>query len=1214
MKPVPFHPVQDLQPGITVLEASAGTGKTFSITSLFLRLVAEQGLEVDQVLVVTFTVAATAQLKDRIRVRMQKAVDSLQGALDGEVTPEDIQDEVIRHLANVPNAERARRLWNLRTALSRMDDSAISTIHGFCRRTLERHPVETRVDLDAELVEADQDLLDEVTDDLYVSTLNAIEPALAQALRHEDFRSVVRRVLDGTRNHPDAAILPTAPGETPSPDPKAWLAWFRRFQDAWNSHGSEAVASLIEAIEQKRVDGRRVRRDWVEGRARNIETWLCETRVPFSWPPEELSFFDNEYLKSITKSGCVPPSHRLFDLVTEFRRRTDRLNEKFAAFRQALAHRLLGEVRHRLAARKRADRIWSFQDLLLHLRDGLRDGVSGEALAQAIRAQYRAALIDEFQDTDGIQWEIVRRVFDARDHYLFLIGDPKQAIYAFRGADIHAYLAARECANWAYTLDVNWRSDERWVRALNILYRRANRPFHHPGIEYVPVKVSDQHQEDRLRFPGQTPAPFVIRYVTRAPYGIEGRKPIRKGEMWRDLPVMVANDVARLLASGAEVRAEGSQDHWRPLGPRDIAILVRKHDQARAVQRALWRKGIPSVLYSEASVFESEAATDLALLLSAVADPEDRRAMKSALATRILGYGVPEVIAIESRDDEWEGWIGRFRRWGEAWREGGFLRMFRSVFHGPGVVERLLTEEGGERFVTDMLHLAEVLQKTESEFGYGPEALLTWLLRERSMPTGDAQTRQLRLESDEDAVEVVTMHRAKGLEYPVVFCPYLWDGHLRESGEAVVRFHDGGRTVLAARDLVPQGDWEQIQEQARREAFAENLRLAYVAITRARHQCYVYWAPAKDHETSALAWLLFPPGDGQEDGIEARSAALDDAGMLRELKALAEASGGTIAVLEADPSAEAPRVQFRKATPAEALRASDQRRDFDRSWQWTSFTRMVASRDGEHPGDDDAWRPPVVDGWGDALLKDFPRGRVAGRCLHRVFERLDFTRGDLEPVVREALADYGIDATAFTTPVCEAVRVALDTPLPGPDGPVRLRDVGLSDRLNEVAFLYPVAGGLWSRGEAVSGQDLAGVFERYGGRLGPCFAKALRDLAATRGFLSGQMDLVFRAGSRWYLLDYKSDNLGGRCSDYSRERLEREMVTSYYFLQYHLYAVALYRHASVRAADFDWDRDFGGVFYLFLRGLDGTGHTGVFFDRPSGTLVSALSAVLGGVP
>lgn len=1205
-----FDPLGNLEPGITVLEASAGTGKTYSITSLFLRLVAEHGLEVDEILVVTFTNAATAELKDRIRVRLRRAARALADVQEGRLAPGDIEDEVVRRLADAPEAERQRRGWNAQRALFRMDDAAISTIHGFCHRVLERHPVETGVDFDATLVEADRDLLDEAVTDAYISTLDPLDPDLARSLRQEDVRDVVRAVLHEIQNHPDATLLATVDPERPAPDPAAWWARFRQFHEEWSRHRDNAVAMLVEARERKQVDGRRIRRDRIEKGTGEVESWFHKTRVPFASPPDELNYFCNDYLREATKAGCSPPSHPLFDLATDFRRDMVRMNEEFAAFRQGLAVRMLHEARGLFAGRKRADRVWSFQDLLVHVREALRNPRTSDALVRALRAQYRAALIDEFQDTDGVQWEIFRRLFDAPGHFLYLIGDPKQAIYAFRGADLHAYLAARDRAGQRFTLGVNWRSDGRWVQALNALYERATRPFHDPAIEYVRVQVPASHQEDRLRFPGQTRAPFVIRVFRRPGDGSGQARSLTKEALWDEVPRVVADDVARLLASGAEVRGEGPHDDWRPLGPRDIAILVRKHDQARAMQRALRRKGIPSVLYSEASVFESEAATDLAVLLTAVAHPEDRRALKSALATRILGHGVPEVLAIEQRDDEWTTWVERFQGFGDAWRQDGFVQMFRKVLHDFGVLPRVLGLEGGERYATDLLHLGEILQQTESELGYGPEALVSWFLRERVQPTGDSDARQLRLESDEDAVEVVTMHRAKGLEYPVVFCPYLWDGSLQEANPNVVRFHDGQRIVLAASKLMSGDDWNQAREQAKREVFAENLRLAYVALTRARHQCHVYWAPATDHETSPLAWLLFPPDEGREEKIEA--ATLDDAGMMRALQALSETSNGTIEVRPVDPPEEAPRVPARPTRVAAVQGARAARPGFDTTWQWTSFTQIVASRDGEHPGDDDRGRLLTADAGGDALLRDFPRGRVAGRCLHRVFERLDFAADDPEPLVREVLSEYGLDAEALARPVAEAVRVTLETPLSGPDGPVCLRDVGMSDRLNEVSFLLPVAGGLAASGDAASLEALARAFERHGGRLGARYAGALRALRAPswRGFLSGQMDLVFRAGSRWYLADYKSNDLGPRLADYTQDPIEREMVASYYFLQYHLYAVALYRYGLARGTAFEWDRDVGGVFYLFVRGLDGTGRTGVFCDRPSGALVSALSRIL----
>ncbi len=1210
----PFSPTLDLEPGVTLLEASAGTGKTYSITSLYLRLVAENGLGVDEILVVTYTVAATAELKNRIRARLRDAADALRRTLARQATPEDFPDEVLRRLASASNPEREARLGNLRTALARLDDAAISTIHGFCQRMLQRHSVETRADLDAEVAEDDQALLDEVTDDAYVSALNTLNPAVAGALRRQEFRAMLGGILAEMRNHPDATLAPPVDPEPPEPDPRPWNEAVGRLCEAWRQGGEEAKSLLTEAMAEGRLNLSSFKPNTVAEGADILDLWAESPPEAFSAIQDPLKYFRKSYLAEKCRRGKTPPSHPLFDLVDTLSETADRLQQDLAAFRLGLAHRLLRDLRQRFQARKRQERVWSFQDLVVLLRDGLRDERHGPALARAIRGQFRAALIDEFQDTDGVQWEIFDRVFRSPDHYLFLIGDPKQAIYSFRGADIHAYLAARRRADRQYTLLQNWRSDGRWVQGLNRLYGRAVRPFLDPDIPYVPVRVPDQHADDRLRYPAGRHAPIVVRFVRRSDFGVEGTQALAKTDLTSLLPECVAGDISRLLAEGAEVQ---EAEDFRPLDPRDVAVLVRTHDQAWAVQRALRRVGIPSVLHSEASVFESEAATDLALALGAVVDPDDRTAVRSALATSLFGQTVPEVVALEEQPEAWSRWVEDLRRWGAAWRERGFSPMFRAMLHERQVLPRLLTLQGGERLVTDLLHLAEQVQGVESRERLAPEALLTWLLRERSQPSLSSEARQIRLESDEDAVVVVTMHHAKGLEYPVVFCPYLWDGRLFRQSSAALRFHAEDGIRVCASGVSPPEDWDRARTAAQQEVFAENLRMAYVALTRARHQTFVYWAAAKEHETSALAWLLFGPESPEDLGShQARSGALDDEAMLRELSALAEASGGTLAVEPVNPSRlpQAYRPPTREALH-EVAAARFHRPEFDRTWQWTSFTRMVADRGGEEPGDDEAWTAArAEEREGDTLLAGFPRGRIAGRCLHAAFERLDFACEDPGPVVRDALIEYGLDAGALTSSLCDAVRVTLDTPLPAPGGPVRLRDVALADRLNEVSFLVPLAGGIEARDAAVTVQDLAHAFERHGGRLGPRCAAALRDLptSAVRGFLAGQMDLVFRVGSRWFLVDYKSNDLGPARSDYSPERLDDEMIASYYFLQYHLYATALHRYACVRMPGFEWDRDFGGVFYLFVRGLDRTGRTGVFWDRPSGALVQALSDLFGG--
>ncbi len=1209
----PFDPVMPLEPGATLIEASAGTGKTYSITGLYLRLVAEKGLEVDQILVVTFTEAATAELKERIRRRLREAAQALEAVERGLVTDAGLSDPLFAHLAAQGLPLVAQRL---RLAAARMDDAAISTIHGFCQRLLQRHPIETRVEMDAEVLEDEGEWLADALDDAYTAAMQELDPRVVLWLREKGFRSEVWEVVKGLHNHPDATLWPKPDGSASRPDLDAWDKAVERFRQVWEQKGSEAVALVNRAIEDKTLKRQSYSVEKVSRAAREVEKWLESSFLVPATPPDFLKLFRASHLDDKCRRGKSPPRHPLFDEADVLCGVAEGVEKALQAWSIHLAHRLVRDTWQRLSDRKGRARVWSFQDLLVRARDALADPERGEALARGLRAQFRAALIDEFQDTDGVQWEVFRRVFQGPEHFLFLIGDPKQAIYSFRGADIYAYLEARRHAKRHLGLPTNWRSDGRLVQALNTLYARARRPFWDPSIAYLPVGVPDEHREDRFRDPSGTHAPLVIRMVRRADFEVDGTRPIGKEVARSFLPHVVANDVVRLLHSGAEVR---DSEGFRPVRPKDLAVLVRKHDEAWAIQAALRARGVPCVLHSEKSVFESLAAQEMGLILWAVLDPDDRTAVRSALTTRFFGLSVPDVAALESCEAKWLSVIEDFRRWEGLWRVQGFSPMFRTMLHERGVLERLLAMEGGERMVTDLLHLSELLEGAVSNRRLGPEALLAWFSRERSSPTLGSDARQIRLESDADAVEVVTMHRAKGLEYGVVFCPSLWDGRLVGTKEGSVRHHGpDGHIRVVARGLAQAAEWEEALAEAEREIFAENLRMAYVAMTRAKYQTFVYWVPSwfGKREVSALGWLLFPHGaiEEQDGTIPCRYKDMDDAGLERELMSLAHQSDGTIGLEPVRWPEDPIRYQAPPEESANDIHAATfERGGFDPTWQWTSFSSLVEGRGGDEPGEDDAARARPSDE-GDALLRDFPRGRMAGRCLHAVFERLDFACEDPDPVVREVLAEFGLEVERFCKPVREAVLLALRTPLPSPDSPFRLRDVARPDRMDEVPFLFPVAGGLQALGEHASIEGLARAFERHGGRLGGRFAASLRDLPErrVRGFLSGQMDLVFRVGTRWYLADYKSNDLGPWLSDYAPSSVEDEVVDCRYFLQYHLYAVALYRYARQRQPGFEWDRDFGGVYYLFLRGLDGSGRTGVFHDRPPAALIEALSDVFGG--
>jgi exodeoxyribonuclease V beta subunit len=807
-------------------------------------------------------------------------------------------------------------------------------------------------------------------------------------------------------------------------------------------------------------------------------------------------------------------------------------------------------------------------------------------------------------------------------------------------------------------LDVNWRSDPSVVAAVNAVFSGVPTPFLYEGIPFAPASASPLAAE-RL---DADPAGVGLRilFAERPPGTYRSRKGepllINKGEAKIRVASAVAADVAALLSSGARIDGE-SLDASR------IAVLCRTNAQVRRMQEQLARFGVPSVIQTQESVFETDEAEILERVLAAAAEPTNVPALRAAITTPLIGVDAAALRAIDADPEGLDPWLEQADAWHARWRASGTLALVESILHAPGARQRILGESGGERRTTNWLHLAELMESAARTGPRTPPALLRWLVRMRR----DARARAeqagddalVRLESDARAVQLVTVHRSKGLQYGIVYCPFLWDDRLLSGAdEAWPRFHDPDAGLRMTLD-VGSAQHEESVARARYEAFAETMRLLYVALTRAEHRVVVAWGAFRGAETSALGCLLHPPpglaqhvGGGGPDLVEACRThwkSLDDDAMRADLERLVAASDGTIRLEpvpgEAAPPVRQPRVDHvegrARTLPAPVL----QRR------RTSSFTGLAgAGEDPFAPGP-----PPTGDGGGARLgedhpavagrdydaasggpapatapggepvredapvvLHDFPAGAGPGTLIHHVLEHLDFTEPSeaaLARGVEDALARFAMPGALAPT-LARGLRLALEAPLGGALGDFRLVDLARPARIDEMEFVLPVALG---DGQPLAPARLGEAFARHAGnpdvRRYAERASAL-GFAELAGHLRGFVDLVFRHEDRFYLADYKSNRLGPRAADYAPDRLADEMVRHDYVLQYHVYTVALHRFLAARVPGYAYERDFGGVYYLFVRGMapDAPLGTGIFHDRPPEALVGALADAFAGEP
>lgn len=1084
----PFQPTEPLAGGRTIIEASAGTGKTFTIAAVATRLVAVQGVALDRLLIVTFTRAATAELKGRVWDRLAKSL----GLLEGRHSPE--RDDYFDALATLAPPDRDLAVERLRDALTEFDKAQIFTIHGFAQRLLGGLGFRARLAETLEPGEIDDLMLRQVASDLVVARFSATQTD--EIITPGDAAALGRSVID----RPDAEVVPAV--------------------------------------------------DAVEGMAR---------------------------------------------------------------LRVEMATSVAAEARRRM---RRTGAI-TFDDGLLEVRDALAEPGFGEAAAEVLRRRYDVGLVDESQDTDPIQWEIIRRIFDGKR--LVVIGDPKQSIYAFRGADIESYMSALHGAVAHTTLATNWRSDGPLVSALDSLFSGAT--FGDDRIEYR--EVDARHTGSRIDGAGAALRLRLVgadldlpRYKHDPYYRVD---PLR-GAVAAD----AADEVVRLLGQGITIHHR-VDDQIEPLGAGDIAILCRTAAQVGMVRRELARRSVPSVAARTGAVFTSEAAEDWRRFLIGLERPERMDMVKLAASTRLVGFSLAALATLD--DDGALNLQSRMRDWQDTLQAGGVPALLAELTSQTDLVGRVLGAADGERILTDLNHIAEEMHFVSRRGRVG--SLSAWLTtamqeaqrRERNR-VEEPESRQRRLETDAAAVVVQTVHAAKGLEYPVVLVPFAWDVSLWDSATPV--FHDpaaaaAGEPRRRQINLGGRGSpgFDDHVALARQEEAAEEARLLYVALTRARHHMEVWWVENHAKKDDAMLTELLT-GNG------------------RTPETLAVASAGTIEVSHmshlAPPRVHTPPTQ-QDPVVLEVARLD---RTPDQAWRRVSFSSLSADqplaavdeRSEELLRTDEAEVPDdEVDGQPAPLLPmaDLPAGARFGTLVHDLLENVRFDDPDLEGSILGRLEEpMRTGGWEFDPAVLAAgLAAACATPLGPSPADVTLSALEATGLTRELVFELPVR----TVGDPAALADIGRIMDAHLPPTDPYRAYVTRLVDSPsppfRGFMTGAIDLVAKLpDGRYVVMDYKSNSLraAGEVAgpgDYGPNVLAGEMVSHHYVLQATLYQVALHRYLRWRLPGYDPALHLGGSAYLFIRGMIGPdtpivngARCGVARWQPPVEVIVALSETL----
>jgi len=1166
--------------GTHLIEASAGTGKTYTITNLVLRLIAEgDGLSINSICVVTFTEAATAELRERIRSRIKKALAFLRGD-QGE------DDPLLSSYAALPTDERECVRKRLQQALSCFDEAAIYTIHGFCRRLLCDFAYESGLQFETELITAQEPLVQETVDDFWRGhavgdSLLLSNYLMSEKINPNSLNSLARRVL----GNPLMRIVPDAAPVKITAIEDQYVNAFKSAAQQWTAQ-RDSLKTLLSSSDSLNRNKYRVS---------SIAAWCDEFDGFFSMPEsmglpsKELEKITSNAIAKGCRKECPVPQHPFFAEAQLLWDAAQALLERYEQHILYLKTELCRCIRRDISQRKREQNVQFFDDLLLRVRESL-DGSSGEAFARRVRKRFRAALIDEFQDTDQLQYEIFSSIFGHAESALYFIGDPKQAIYSFRSADVFTYLEASADVASRHTLTTNWRSTPELIRALKVLFEEHASPFVLSAIPFIAVQPSEV-EKPALLIDGRSAAPLQLCVLGCGKQS--GKKAsITKAAAEQCICADVAAEIARLL-DGSTCLGD------RQLEAGDIAVLVRTHKQAGMVQTAFREQGIACVVQNSGNLFATCEAFDMALVLAGIAAPEHARFVRSALATELLGFSAAQLYAMDETSGKWALEFERFGRLNRVWNSDGFSAMMRLLLLEYRVLARLVALSGGERRITNVLHLAEVLQERSTQTGALMWDLQRWFARQLSGEQEKTDEFLLRLETDRRAVNIITMHKSKGLEFEVVFCPFSWNGSEIKGSEC--EYHEENN--IRALDL-GSGQLADHRQQAETEQLAENIRLLYVALTRARQRCYLYWGGLPTADTSALVWLLHNPEAAGGSGLERvkkKFLALSDEDILSVMEQLGSRVPDCIQVRVVQPADETPVAKV--ALEAQELELCCKTFDghMHVPWRITSFSAFISGRMHEaeiQTRDSDNHVDDPVPSAPPSGIMSLPPGAHTGTMLHAVLERCSFPRSrdqGLDELVRETLVNYQLDSTWHDVVVDIVCRTAAQ-PLPGIDGSFCLADLDANARVPELGFHLPL--------HRTAPQSLQNLFDEYIITGVPdSFAGALGRLtfAPVYGFLKGFIDSVVQHKGRFYLLDWKSNLLGTEPEDYHRDRLGAVMARDYYVLQYHLYALALHAYLERRMPQYSYDEHFGGIFYVFLRGLqpDGNPDYGVFYDRPA---------------
>ncbi|MDD2660713.1 MAG: exodeoxyribonuclease V subunit beta [Methylococcales bacterium] len=1221
---IPLNPLEFPLSGTRLIEASAGTGKTYTIAALYVRLILGHGqnaglpsreLLPPDILVVTFTDAATKELRERIRARLTHAARFFRQL------PEEGSDDFLEPLrAGYESSYWSACARRLELAANWMDEAAVFTIHSWCNRMLQQHAFDSGSLFRQEVNTDDTELLNEVVRDYWRTffyPLNEVscQAAVKIASSPEDLTRLIKPLLSETEAlglecvNDDIALVF-----------KNWEDWENKRRNLetharslWTGNIDEIEKLLNIAFNSRWLNGNLYRQAAFGTKLMELAAWA---QNGINLDLDALVKFGQQKLQSglvkAHQDKAVLFQHAAFKALDVL---AAHIEQEVEVAQNLILH-AINWIRHRYDTEKHRLARMEFDDMLARLDKALH-GVNGERLASVIRRQYPVALIDEFQDTDPVQYRIFAALYPADTGGglgCFMIGDPKQAIYSFRGADIHTYLKAhQDTAGRHYTLDTNYRSTSALVSAVNQTFVQADRQdegafrFKSGKDNPLPfIQVKAKGRDDEWVINGESPAALTI-------WHWETPDPIGQPSYREQMAEVAASEIVRMLNSAHQGQTgfRSGQGDIQALKPGDIAILVRTGAEARIMRNALASRRLRSVYLSERdSIYATREAADLLIWLKAISEPRNERKVRAALSTATFGWSYQALLQLTQDESSWEQQLESFLGCRQRWQQDGILPALRQLISDYGLHAWLAQAREGERCLTNLLHLAELLQQASGQLE-GEQALIRHLAEEIAGTDQATEESVIRLESDAGLIQIITIHKSKGLEYPLVFLPFICTFREVSSRSSYYRYHDEKRNLCI--DLSKD---EKIKNLSDRERRQEDLRLLYVAMTRAQYACWLGIAPVKGGNAGSCQ--LEKSGMGYLLGWQAGMPASALAAQLIHLKGSCDAI--TIASLpDPGPDLNLPLQQQEELDLALAstARIADNWWIASYSTLQTENKNMIqgvdpnltsapeTARDDKHNDEEDASAGTPAAALSG--IHSLPRGAGPGILIHELLEqcaRYGFKSLLSAPDRRRQLINEVFSHNAWNEKrgiIAPALTQWLTMPLLE-DSNFSLADLDSDHCQAELEFL------LGADNVNVHDLDRLVTVHTFAGKSRPGLLPA-----QVNGLLKGFIDLVFVHNRQYYVADYKFNALGGNDAAYTAKTMETAMLDKRYDLQYALYLLALHRLLKARlGSSYDYDTHVGGGLYLFLRGSNGPAG-GRVFDKPSKVLIETLDGMFSGL-